>query len=253
MPKIIHNIYEDNIGFVSKVDSSREDFNLKIVNSARISYNKRKVKFEESDEKLVKFLFSEGHTSPFRHSWYTFHLKIPLFCMRQLVKYQVGSTWRCYEIDGITCSSPQFLEAYDLMFDLDDKHTSWNEVSGRYVALKEEFYIPKKFRTNPSHGNKQKSVDLPDNFNHESYSLMMKDYYKNSYQTYKDLISAGIARELARAVLPQGIYTEAYWTVSLQAIVHFLEQRLSEDAQYEIRQVALAIKELISNDLKNIQ
>ena len=248
-------LYEDNIGFIDLVDQSKNDINLKVVNSARISYNKFKEKFDDKDKKLVKFLLESDppHTSPFRHSWFTFHLKIPLFTMRQLVKYQVGSAWRVYEVNGVPTSSGKFLEMYDLMFDTDDKGTSWNEVSGRYVELKDEFYIPSKFRSNPGHGNKQASITLPDNFPHETYKTFLKDKFSQDYIAYKDLIARGIAKELARSILPQAIYTEAYWTVSLLSIINFLEQRLDKNAQYEIRQVATGIYKLLEDIFQTLE
>ena len=75
-----------------------------------------------------RFLWQHGHTSPFRHSFYTFHWKAPLFVFRQAFKYQVGSGWRTYEVEGQEVS----LAVFDVLFDT-DKGCSWNEISGRYV------------------------------------------------------------------------------------------------------------------------
>jgi len=125
---------DDGIGFVALVDRMQTDHALKVVNSARISYQNQKQEFEEKDRKLCQFLWNHGHTSPFRHSFYTFHWKAPLFVFRQAFKYQIGSGWRKYEVDG----EPVSLEVFDVLFDT-DKGCSWNEVSGRYVQWKAEF------------------------------------------------------------------------------------------------------------------
>ena len=88
--------FNDNIGFVGLVDRMIQDHPLKVVNSARISYKNSKEAFDHKDKNLTKYLWNHEHTSPFRHSYYTFHLKSPLFVFRQWIKYQVGSTWRGY-------------------------------------------------------------------------------------------------------------------------------------------------------------
>lgn len=211
----------DDIGFVELVDKMEQDTALKVVNSARISYSGKKEEFDAKDRKLTSFLHEAGHTSPFRHTYYTFHLKCPLFVFRQWVKYQVGSCWRTFELDGRTCSGAIF----EMVFDT-DRGCSWNEVSGRYVQLKPQFYVPKSFRANPSHGNKQSSTDLGDDFDHKYWSWNFEDIAEHAYTQYQQAIDHGICREQARMLLPQSIFTEAYWTVSLQAVMHFLSQRL---------------------------
>lgn len=238
---------EDKIGFVSVVDRMEQNTALKVVNSARISYAKKKDQLGKQDLALTKYLWNNEHTSPFRHTYYTFHLKQPLFVFRQFIKYQVGGAWRTYEIDGYELS----LEIFDLLYDT-DKGCSWNEVSGRYVILKPEFYIPYKIRGNTTHGSKQKSTVLPESFNHDSIKLKIMDHCEETYKLYEELIESGVAKELARSVLPQNIYTESYWTVSLQGVLHFLTQRLHETAQYEIQCAAKAIYSLLRKDLDEL-
>lgn len=238
---------DDGVGFLALVDQMREDPALKVVNSARISYEKQKQGFDEKDRKLCGFLWNHGHTSPYRHSFYTFHWKAPLFVFRQAFKYQVGSGWRKYEIDG----QPVSLEVFDVMFDT-DKGCSWNEVSGRYVKWTPEFYAPKVMRSNPPHGNKQASVDLGDDFDHEGERRSMLDECTDAFRRYEERISRGVAKEIARTCLPQSLYTQAYWTVSLQGVLHFLDQRLKRDAQFEIRRYAEAVAELIAPDLERL-
>jgi thymidylate synthase (FAD) len=238
---------DDGIGFVSLVDRMQTDPALKVVNAARISYDKKKSAFDDKDKKLCAFLWEHGHTSPYRHSFYTFHWKAPLFVFRQAFKYQVGSGWRKYEVDG----QPVSLEVFDVMFDT-DKGCSWNEVSGRYVEWTPEFYVPRVMRANPPHGNKQASVDLDASFDHDAERAAMVEECNESFERYKARIQRGVAKEIARLCLPQSVYSQAYWTVSLQGVLHFLEQRLKPDAQYEIRRYAEAVHQLVGADLDRI-
>lgn len=244
----IKNVLGDNIGFISLVDFPSQDVALKVVNSARISYSNSSEEFTEKDAKLCKFLWDNEHTSPFRHSFFTFHIKLPLFVARQWMKYQVGSCWRSFEIKGEEVR----IEIFDHFYD-EDKGCSWNEVSGRYVQFTPLFYIPKEFRGNPSHGNKQSSEKL--NLSKED-SIMLQETMmasvRESFKNYQKLLDKGVAKEIARMILPQNLYTEVYWTVSLHGILHFLRQRLKPEAQYEIRQYAQAVKDLISPILNKI-
>jgi thymidylate synthase (FAD) len=237
----------DRLGFVALVDRMQVDPALKVVNSARISYDKRKQQYDEKDQKLCRFLWEHGHTSPYRHSFYTFHWKAPLFVFRQAFKYQVGSGWRTYEVDG----EPVSLEVFDVLFDT-DKGCSWNEVSGRYVQWTPEFYVPRVMRGNPPHGNKQASVELDPAFDHERERASMLEECRLAYERYQERLARGVAKELARLLLPQNVYSQAYWTVSLQGILHFLEQRLKPDAQHEIRAYAEGVFQHVREDLERI-
>lgn len=241
----------DSLGFINLVDEMITDTLAKAVNSARISYKKYKDTIDDKDKKLVSFLLNSdpAHTSPFRHSYFTFHLKVPLFVFRQLVKYQVGCAWRAFEVEGESVSKELFVEIIDLLFDT-DKGCSWNEISGRYVKLAPEFYIPAKMRANPSHGNKQSSMDLPVDFNHSFWRSEMETACRAALATYERMLGSGIAREISRMILPQNIYTECYWTISLQAVLHVLNQRLKPEAQYETRRVAECIAELLKDKIE---
>ena len=231
---------DDDIGFLALVDSMQEDPAQKVVNAARISYQRKKDAFDEKDQKLARYLWLHGHTSPYRHSFFTFHWKAPLFVFRQAFKYQVGSTWREYEIEGHSVSGA----AFDVVFDT-DKGCSWNEVSGRYVRWEPEFYVPRTMRSNPGHGSKQASVELPADFDHEGERASMLAECAEAFRVYEERIERGVAKEVARMLLPQNLYTQAYWTVSLQGVIHFLSQRLEPDAQYEIRRYAEGVYELM--------
>lgn len=237
---------EDGIGFVGLVDSMKEHALLKTVNAARISYGKRKTELDKKDHKLINFLAEHEHTSPFRHSHFTFHIKLPLFVARQWMKYQVSSTWRTFEADGNDTGVS--MEAFDHFYDL-DKGCSWNEVSGRYVEWTPEFYVPMVMRSNAGHGNKQASSDLPEDFDHRTYREEMLEECHLAYAKYLTRLESGVAKEIARMTLPQNLYTEVYWTCSLQSLQHFIKQRTHEDAQYEIRQYALMIERLLEQEL----
>ena len=238
---------DDSLGFVALVDRMQVDPALKVVNAARISYQNQKQAFDERDKKLAGFLWAHGHTSPYRHSFYTFHWKAPLFVFRQAFKYQVGSGWREYAVDGETVS----LEVFDVQFDT-DKGCSWNEISGRYVQWSPEFYVPARMRSNPPHGNKQASVELGDDYDHAGERTRMIAECQRAFEQYEERIARGVAKEIARILLPQNVYSQAYWTVSLQGVMHFLEQRLAPDAQYEIRRYAEGVYELVRPDLDRL-
>jgi thymidylate synthase (FAD) len=247
VPAGAQTVLGDAIGFVALVDRMQQDHALKVVNAARISYAKQNAEFGVNDQKLARFLWEHGHTSPYRHSFYTFHWKAPLFVFRQAFKYQVGSTWRKYELDGRTVSA----EVFDVLFDT-DKGCSWNEISGRYVNWDEEFYVPLVMRANPPHGNKQASLDLPADFDHAGERERMIAECRDAFRLYRERMARGVAKEIARMCLPQNIYTQAYWTVSLQGVIHFLSQRLPDDAQFEIRCYAEGVYELVKTDLERL-
>jgi len=247
MPEGAQATLDDGIGFIALVDQMRSDAALKVVNAARISYQKKKDELSEDDQKLARFLWVHGHTSPYRHSFFTFHWKAPLFVFRQAFKYQVGSTWREYEAGGESIS----LEAFDVLFDT-DKGCSWNEISGRYVKWSPEFYLPQKMRANPPHGNKQASFDLPADFDHAGERAKMQAECEEAFRLYRERLERGVAKELARILLPQNVYTQAYWTVSLQGVIHFLAQRLKPDAQFEIRRYAEGVQRLVGPELERV-
>jgi len=196
-------------GFVRLVDSMGSD--LSVVNAARISYNRSSDEMNEKDLKLLKYLWDNKHTSPFRHAFVQIHIKAPIFIFRQWQKHQVGC--------------------------------SWNEMSGRYVKMKEEFYNPdlwrKQHKTNKqsSEGAVQDQRRMTDDYN---------DALTTCIDVYRSLLNAGVAREQARLVLPTSLYTECIWTCSLQALMHFLRERMNRAAQQEIQDYAHAVLKLTS-------
>jgi thymidylate synthase (FAD) len=216
-------------GHVDLMDGMVTHPMLKVVNSARVSFLKEAKELTERDTKLIKFLIDHEHFSTLRHSYFSFRIKAPLCVFRQWWKYQIGSQWLENENVG----------------SIEIQDTSWNEASGRYVEFEPEFYIPELIRVQ-SKDNKQGSHGKLEAL--ES-GVDPVDFFRNvcdfQYQNYKAIVSAGGAKEQARMLLPQNIYSECIWTCSLQTVLFFLHQRLKEDAQWEIREYAKAIKNLM--------
>ena len=180
---------------------------LTVVNAARVSFKKEHIKFDnEKDEKLIKYLATHDHWSPFGHCSMQFHIKAPIFVARQLVKHQVGLVW--------------------------------NEVSRRYVDDEPEFYIPKNWRLKADN-KKQGSSDETIEYNIDGSIQFVK-------QTYDNLLKAGVAPEMARMVLPQNMYTEWYWSGTLMAFARVCNLRCKDDTQKETRQIADDIDFLVS-------
>ena len=203
-------------GFIEVVDSLGND--LTVVNSARVSFGKRKTKFDKSDERLVRYLAKYKHYSPFRHLQVQFHIKAPEFVMRQWYKHVVG-------IETTSNSST--------------KDHAWNEISGRYVVV-EDFYTPEIFRKQ-SEDNKQATEGEVENQSSAKHHWDMAIFHAK--EQYKYLLQIGVGKEQARAILPLNQYTEVYWTASFQAIMNFIELRNEKTSQWEIQEYA---RELLS-------
>ena len=206
-------------GYVRLVDTLGDD--LSVVNAARVSYDKEKDVFEEKDAKLLKFLLREQHTSPFRHAALTFEVYAPLFVARQWWKYAVASTHV-------------------------DEQNGWNESSRRYITEDEKFYIPlpEQWRSRPEN-SKQGSGEPVDLEIGQKYFDMLCEAVVQGSEAYHMAMDDGIAPEIARLFLPAyGMYVRWRWTVSLQGVLTFLDQRLEHDAQWEIQKYAEAVLSL---------
>ena len=205
-------------GFIEVVDSLGSD--LTVVNSARVSFGKRKEKFDKSDERLVRYLAKYKHYSPFRHLQVQFHIKAPEFVMRQWYKHVVG----------IETTSSHVT-----------KDHAWNEISGRYVPY-DEFYTPTEFRQQ-SEDNKQASDGLHENQWRAERLWTMGQ--RDAFRAYRAMIDMGIAREQARCILPLTVYTKVWWTASFQSIMNFIELRDEPTSQVEIQEYARAMKKIV--------
>ena len=214
-------------GFIEVVDSLGSD--LTVVNSARVSFGKRKTKFDKSDERLVRYLAKYKHYSPFRHLQVQFHVKAPEFVMRQWYKHVVG-------IETTSNSSA--------------KDHAWNEISGRYVPV-EEFYVPEVWRKQ-SDDNKQASEGVLDDLQQKRMSSVFNEYMRQVEMAYDRMIDAGMAKEQARIILPLNQYTEVYWTASFQAIMNFIELRNEKTSQIEIQEYAKSMLDLMHQTFPKI-
>lgn len=197
---------------------------LTIVNSARVSFGKRKSVFEEEDRRLLKYLITHHHTSPFRHVFFQFRIKAPEFVLRQWFKHVVGSEW--------TSSHPSQLHG-------------WNEISGRYVVM-DEYYIPEQWRSQGASLKQGSDGVLPA----DVQSTVSAEYEKvlaHINNVYRSMLDQGVAREMARCILPLSIYSETMWTTSLQALLHFIDLRRSPTTQQELREYALVIERIVED------
>lgn len=205
---------------ITLVDSMGSD--LSIVNAARVSFGGSKKKVDEKDVKLIQYLAKHKHMSPFRHVQMTFKIEaLPEAIARQLYKHQVG----CGYTGG------EFREAA----------TVWNEISGRYVKLDTGYYTPSMFRQQ-SADNKQASTNtaVP---NDELARALYDSCVAQCNDTYEKLLALGVCREQARLVLPLSMNTSFVWTLSLEALAHFIKLRQHPGAQAEIQEVASRLAE----------
>ena len=209
-------------GYVRLVDVMGSD--LSVVNSARVSYNKATEVLRPEDEKLIRFLANNDHTSPFRHATLQFEIYAPLMVARQWWKYLIGSSHQ-------------------------DPFTAWNESSRRYVTEEIEFYIPTKdaWRSKPENSKQGSGPNLDEKIGGEALQRLI-DQIEYGMKNYDWAIENGVATEQARLFIPSayGLMVRWYWTASLQGVSHFLNQRTDSHAQYEIQMFADAVKSLAS-------
>lgn len=183
------------VEFIDKMGSD-----LTVVNSARVSFNRRCFKLFPEDDKLIGYLAKHKHWSPFAHASLQFRIKAPVFVARQLVKHQVG--------------------------------LAWNEVSRRYVDYEPEFYNPPTMRLRPDKSIKQGSSD-------KEVAVDLTPFYENITNLYNFLLKEmNVAPEMARMILPVSYYTEWYWSGSLYAFSRICSLRCAPDAQKETRIIA---------------
>jgi thymidylate synthase (FAD) len=184
-----------------------------IVQAARVSYGQG-TKTPSEDTALIRYLMRHWHTTPFEMVELKFRIKCPIFVARQHFRHRTASI---------------------------------NELSARYSVVKNEFWIPTQFR-GQSAVNKQGSDGVIDDPSMEIYSKYVESC-ERSFKAYEDLITAGVAREQARAVLPMSTMTEFYWKINLHNLLHYLRLRLDSTAQQEIRELAQMIFALLKSKL----
>jgi thymidylate synthase (FAD) len=195
-------------GFV-RLDGAMAD-DLSVVNGARVSFARRKTELDDADAGLIRFLMRDRHGTPFEHNAFRFHVRCPLFVAREWFRHRVGS---------------------------------FNEFSMRYARATDDFYVPE-----PEDVRSQ--VGKPGAYSFEPVSdelaqmtrEELQAVYEHAYATYERLVEQGVARELARAALPVGAYTEFFWTVNARSLMNFVSLRAAESAQREIRCYADAVE-----------
>ena len=213
-------------GHVQLVDYMGSD--LSVVNAARVSFNKESSwdgdqhwtgnvigkKLSDRDQKLIKYLATHNHFTPFCHPQISVRIKCPIFVRAQLGKHQVGLVM--------------------------------NEVSRRYVTFDPEIYTP-MWRYAPTDGAKQGSSGAIEDMD---ICIQMRQEYdgvvKECIAVYNRLLADGVAPEQARSILPQGTYTEFVWTGSLYAFARVYKLRIDAHSQWEIQKYAEAIDKIIA-------
>lgn len=217
----IKYLYDDKIGSVELVQSMGED--ITIVNSARVSFGVEKKDLDDKDKKLINYLIKHKHTSTLEHNIATFRIKVPLFVRSQHHRHR---TW------------------------------SYNEISRRYTDVNMEFYVPSSYRTQHKSNRQASNVDNQINPQMDSYPILLEsrlcneavEYHtQSSIALYEDMIKKGIAREQARMILPQNLYTEYYATANLNNILKFVELRTHEGAQWEIQMLANNMLDIVQD------
>lgn len=202
-------------GWVGLIDNLGDE--TTIVNAARVSFGKIKDEMDERDITLLEYLIENRHTSPLEHLVFTFSIHCPLFVRGQWHRHR---TW------------------------------SYNEISRRYTEVNMEFYTPTKLRAQAKI-DRQASVENAD-LDNDALRKMISDHNQASFKLFEDLLEKGVCREQARGVLPQNMMVTFWGTVNLGNLLHFLELRDSEHAQWEIREYAIAIKKLIKPYIPNV-
>jgi thymidylate synthase (FAD) len=202
-------------GFV-RLDGSMAD-DLSVVNGARVSFARRKTEMSEADEGLIRFLMRERHMTPFEHNSFRFHVRCPIFVAREWFRHRIGS---------------------------------FNEFSMRYAKATDDFYVPEADDVRTQVGKpgaytfEPVDADLAERTREE-----LREVYDHAYSTYERLVEAGVARELARLVMPVGAYTEFYWTVNARSLMNFISLRAADAAQREIRRYAEAVERLFAEKM----
>ena len=203
----------DGIGFVELVDTFGDD--LTVVNAARVSFEKESFELTEGDKKLIRYLAKHNHVSPFFHPQIRLRVKMPIFVLREYFRHQIG--------------------------------LSRNEVSRRYVDSVPECWVPqpddiRERDPKAKQGSKPTAVDGADDVWNT-----MNEATKAAMATYETLLEKGVAPEVARAILPQSMYSLVYETGSLAAYARICHLRLDPTAQKEIRNYATAIDQLMAD------
>jgi thymidylate synthase (FAD) len=201
-------------GFVALDGSLASD--LAVVNGARVSFNQASDEMSERDEGLIRFLMRDRHGSPFEHGYFRFIVKAPLFVVREHHRHRAGH--------------------------------SYNEWSGRYSKMEPEFYVPDYVRSQVGKPGAYSFEPVEDDVR-ENARREIEENALRAFQAYERMLEQGVAKEVARAVLPLSTYTKYYWSCNPRSLMHFCSLRNHEAAQYEIREYAAAAESFLEKQM----
>lgn len=196
-------------GYVRLVDAMGDD--LRVVNAAQASLDRWSTEFGSREAGILATLMREEHGVPFEHVTLTYQLRLPMFLVPQFLKHRVGS--------------------------------SWSQHSGRYSEMESLFYVPDEVRVQVGRAMSYEYEPLDPERN-ELVRDAMKSNSEEALATYHKMLDLGVAREHARLVLPQNLYTTAVWTLNLRALFNFLHLRNDKHAQGEAQAYAQAMESL---------
>ena len=195
-------------GWIGLVDQMGTE--TSIVNAARVSFGKIRTEMDSRDVGLLRYLIANHHSSPLEHVVFTFLVHCPLFVRSQWHRHR---TW------------------------------SYNEISRRYTQENVTFFVPYELR---GQAERDRQASTPSDKIEQSVCLeAIRRHNAASLELYERLLANGVCREQARGVLPQNMMTTFWGTVNLNNLIKFVELRDSEHAQPEIREYAVAIKQLV--------
>jgi thymidylate synthase (FAD) len=201
----------DGVGFVELLEVFGDD--LTVVNAARVSFDKQSESLSDADKKLIRYLATHDHVSPFFHPQVRMRIKMPIFCSREWFRHTIG--------------------------------LARNEVSRRYVDSPPECWVPAPTELRERDPRvKQGSKDTAVAEAEEAWQILSVQTAA-ALDTYRLLLNKGVAPEIARSVLPQSMYTEFIETGSLAAYARICHLRLGADAQKEIRDYAGAVNDVL--------
>lgn len=201
----------DQIGFVNLEQQAGTD--LDVVNAAKVSFHKHSQVFQEGERGILRFLMRENHGTPFEHNYFKFHIRAPIFVIREWMRHRIG--------------------------------VSYNEESGRYVEMRPTFFIPSTARSQTGKPGAYRfeemdpatRADLQDIFRRQS---------KSAFAAYQELLGMGVAKEQARMVLPLNLYSEFYFTCNARSLMAFCKLRSDPTAMEEIRLYSRALETFLA-------
>jgi len=201
-------------GFIALDGAFSSD--LAVVNAARVSFNSQSDEMTERDEGLIRFLIRNRHGSPFEHGYFRFLIKAPIAVVREHHRHRAGH--------------------------------SYNEWSGRYSQIEAEFYVPDYVRAQVGKPGSY-TFEAVDEETREAARAAIEKSGTEAFAEYERLLESGVAKEVARLVLPLSTYTKYYWSCNPRSLMHFCSLRNHDDAQYEIRQYAAAAEEFLAEHM----